>query len=248
MRCSARRTRNDPRLVGRVARIVERVRRDGDRAVTDYARQFDQLTGPIEVSRAEMRRGGSRLCRATCDERLPMAAANIRQVATRQLPRPWTLTSCARCADCSARAAARSRRLLRARGAISTALFAADDGHPGDGSRACARSSPCVPGPTPRFSSPPARPASRGSSGWEARTLSRRWRTAPGRFHPSTRSSARATPMSQLRSRSSPPTARSTSMPDRVRSRSCRRRDVRRGSRPISSPRPNTIRMHGPFS
>ena len=38
----------------RVARIVARVRREGDRAVLDFARRFDALDGPIEVTRAEM--------------------------------------------------------------------------------------------------------------------------------------------------------------------------------------------------
>ena len=86
----ARRTRNDPRLVGRVARIVERVKRHGDRAVIDYARQFDKLTGPIEVSRAEMH-AAARLVPREVRRAIAAAAANIRQVATRQLPRPWTL-------------------------------------------------------------------------------------------------------------------------------------------------------------
>ena len=42
-------SRRDPALEKRVARIVEHVRRDGDRALLAYARQFDQLTGEIEV-------------------------------------------------------------------------------------------------------------------------------------------------------------------------------------------------------
>ena len=52
-----RATRRNPPLERRVARIVEDVRRDGDRALLAYAKQFDNLAGPMEVSREEMRRG-----------------------------------------------------------------------------------------------------------------------------------------------------------------------------------------------
>ena len=41
-----------------VARIVAAVRRDGDRALLRFARTFDHLDGPIEVSRDEMRAAG----------------------------------------------------------------------------------------------------------------------------------------------------------------------------------------------
>ncbi len=44
----------DPALERRVAAIVERVRRDGDSALLGYARRFDGLDGPIEVSRREI--------------------------------------------------------------------------------------------------------------------------------------------------------------------------------------------------
>ena len=50
-----RRTRNHSSLQRRVARIVADVRQRGDAAVLDYARRFDQLTRPIEVTTDEMR-------------------------------------------------------------------------------------------------------------------------------------------------------------------------------------------------
>ena len=212
----ARRTRNDPRLVGRVARIVERVKRHGDRAVIDYARQFDKLTGPIEVSRAEMH-AAARLVPREVRRAIAAAAANIRQVATRQLPRPWTL-----------RPAPGVRIVQRVLALDRVGCYVPGGRYPLPSSLL--------------MTAIPARAAGvreiiavcpRPDATILFAARQRRSPTAPGRFHPSTRSSAQATPMSQPRSRSSPPTARSTSMPDRVRSRSCRRRDVRHGSQPI---------------
>jgi histidinol dehydrogenase len=72
----------------RVARIVEDVRRDRDRALLKYARRFDDLREPIEVTPAEMRRAAARVPR---EVRAAIAAAsrNIRAVATRQVPKGW---------------------------------------------------------------------------------------------------------------------------------------------------------------
>ena len=73
----------------RVARIVSDVRRRGDSALLSYARRFDGLTGPVEVTRAEMERGAASVA---SDVRRAIAAAarNIRRVAKRQVPRGWT--------------------------------------------------------------------------------------------------------------------------------------------------------------
>ena len=49
-----RRTRENTRLMRRVARIVADVQHRGDSAVMDYARRFDRLTQPIEVTGDEM--------------------------------------------------------------------------------------------------------------------------------------------------------------------------------------------------
>jgi histidinol dehydrogenase len=85
-----RRVRRDGALARRVSRIVERVRRDGDRAVAAYARQFDKLSEPIEVTSAEIRTGARRVP-AEVQRAVAMAARNIRRVAGRQVPRTWSL-------------------------------------------------------------------------------------------------------------------------------------------------------------
>jgi histidinol dehydrogenase len=81
--------RRDPALERRVARIVDRVRRDGDRALLSYARRFDRLEGPIEVSAPEMADAVKRVPRRTRDA-IRTAARHIRHVARRQVPREWT--------------------------------------------------------------------------------------------------------------------------------------------------------------
>src|ERR1044071_4782389 len=72
----------------RVAAIVAAVRRDGDRALLRFARKFDPMDGPIEVTAGEMGTAaatGSRAGRAAARA----AAKNIRTVARRQVPRGW---------------------------------------------------------------------------------------------------------------------------------------------------------------
>ena len=71
-----------------VAAIVTAVRRDGDRALLRYARKFDRIAGPIEVTADEMRDAAAtvpRVVRAA----IRAAARNIRVVARRQVPRGW---------------------------------------------------------------------------------------------------------------------------------------------------------------
>jgi len=72
----------------RVAEIVSAVRRDGDRALTRYARELDGLSGAIEVSRDEMRRA-AREVPASVRAAIRTAARHIRTVARRQVPRGW---------------------------------------------------------------------------------------------------------------------------------------------------------------
>lgn len=84
-----RRTRRSAGIARRVARIVGRVRRDGDAAVVAYARRFDQLTGPVEVTRDEMRQA-RREVPDDVRRAIALAARNIRKVATRQVPRAWS--------------------------------------------------------------------------------------------------------------------------------------------------------------
>ena len=72
----------------RVARIVADVRRDGDRALLRYARRFDRLEGPLEVTREEMRESAALVPRSV-RAAIRSAARNIRAVARRQTPRGW---------------------------------------------------------------------------------------------------------------------------------------------------------------
>ena len=72
----------------RVMQIVADVRRNGDKALTRYARQLDGLSGSIEVSIDEMRRA-SRDVPAPVRTAIRTAARNIRTVARRQVPRGW---------------------------------------------------------------------------------------------------------------------------------------------------------------
>jgi histidinol dehydrogenase len=67
---------------------VASVRRDGDRALLRYARKFDRLEGPLEVTADEMREAATAVPRAV-RVALRAAARNIRTVARRQVPRGW---------------------------------------------------------------------------------------------------------------------------------------------------------------
>jgi histidinol dehydrogenase len=83
------RTRDQAALVRKVTHIVDRVRRGGDTALRGYAARFDKLALPIEVTTEEMRAAERELPRDV-RRAIEIAAANIRKVAERQLPRPWT--------------------------------------------------------------------------------------------------------------------------------------------------------------
>ena len=77
--------RRDAGLDRRVARIVSRVRREGDRALLAYARQFDRLTQPMEVTADEIRAAAREVPRDV-REAIAAAARHIRRVAARQVP------------------------------------------------------------------------------------------------------------------------------------------------------------------
>jgi histidinol dehydrogenase len=85
-----RRSRENTALARRVARIVEDVQRRGDAAVIDYARRFDKLTQPLEVTTGDMIEASEQLPRDV-RRAISVAAANIRRVAMRQLPQSWTI-------------------------------------------------------------------------------------------------------------------------------------------------------------
>ena len=72
----------------RVAAIVADVRQHGDAALRRHARTLDGLDGEPEISRKQMT-ATARLVPAPVRTALRRAAANIRSVARRQVPRGW---------------------------------------------------------------------------------------------------------------------------------------------------------------
>ena len=86
-----RRPARTPAVERAVAGIIAEVRRNGDRALLSFARRFDGFDGPIEVTRGEMRASARRVP-PTVKRAIQAAAANIRAVARRQVPRPWTVS------------------------------------------------------------------------------------------------------------------------------------------------------------
>ncbi len=83
-------TRADPGFERRVRTIVDAVRSGGDRALVRFARRFDDLSGPLEVSASEMQSAAARVDVAT-RRAIARAAAHIARVAFRQIPRHWDL-------------------------------------------------------------------------------------------------------------------------------------------------------------
>jgi histidinol dehydrogenase len=86
-----RRARRGVDIARKVARIVDRVRREGDAAVAAYARRFDRLADPVEVTDDEMREAVEGVP-GEVRRAIAIAARNIRQVAARQVPRAWSFT------------------------------------------------------------------------------------------------------------------------------------------------------------
>jgi histidinol dehydrogenase len=87
-----RRPVRDRRLESRVARIVDRVRRDGDPALVAFARRFDRLALPLEVEASEIEAGARETPREVRDA-IRLAARHIRRVARRQIPRAWAMST-----------------------------------------------------------------------------------------------------------------------------------------------------------
>ena len=75
----------------RVAAIVGKVRADGDRALERFARHFDGVEPPLEISVEEMRREAAKVP-ADVRRAIRQAARNIARVAAKQVPRAWTVT------------------------------------------------------------------------------------------------------------------------------------------------------------
>ena len=72
----------------KAARIVGRVRSEGDAALREYARALDRWSGPLEVSRKQIE-AGAKKAPAAVRAALTQAAAAIRTVAMAQRPREW---------------------------------------------------------------------------------------------------------------------------------------------------------------
>jgi histidinol dehydrogenase len=72
----------------RVADIVTDVRRNGDRALTRYARDLDGWSGPLEIGTDAMRQAAAAIP-ASVRSAIRTAARNIRVVAKRQVPKGW---------------------------------------------------------------------------------------------------------------------------------------------------------------
>lgn len=87
-----RQRRSDPQVSRQVARIVNEVRQRGDRAVREYARRFDGLSGPIEVPARDIRNGAANVPPAV-RAAIRQAAKNIRRIAVKQVPREWRTTT-----------------------------------------------------------------------------------------------------------------------------------------------------------
>ena len=77
---------DDPAFDRGVRAIVDAVRTGGDRALARFAKKFDGLSAPMEVSRTEMRKEAARVPPAV-RRALAQAARNIARVAFRQIPR-----------------------------------------------------------------------------------------------------------------------------------------------------------------
>jgi histidinol dehydrogenase len=86
-----RRPGRDPLVERRVAVIVDRVRREGDRAVIAYARRFDGLTAPIEIGTDELRQAARDVPRHVRNA-MEVAVRHIRRVARQQIPREWSVS------------------------------------------------------------------------------------------------------------------------------------------------------------
>jgi histidinol dehydrogenase len=77
------------RLEPAVKDILTAVRTRGDRALVEFARKFDKLEGPIELSPAEIHAGAAE-CPANVRAAIRKAARHIRIVAKAQVPATWT--------------------------------------------------------------------------------------------------------------------------------------------------------------
>ena len=74
-----------------VQRIVDDVRCHGDSAVRKYARRFDKLRGPVELSSDEIR-DKAKATPPAVRKAIKEAARHIRRVSKKQIPQSWRTT------------------------------------------------------------------------------------------------------------------------------------------------------------
>jgi len=79
-------SRDDRGFDRRVEAIVDAVRKGGDRALVRFARRFDKVSAPIEVTLDEMRAGAARVS-SPVRRAIAQAARHIARVAARQIPK-----------------------------------------------------------------------------------------------------------------------------------------------------------------
>src|SRR5687768_16513772 len=84
--------RRDRTTEASVAAIVDAVRKRGDAALREYAKQFDGFEGQLEVSTIEIEEGAARVA-PKIRRAIGEAALNIEKVARRQRPRGWTIST-----------------------------------------------------------------------------------------------------------------------------------------------------------
>ncbi len=77
--------------VRNVQRIVDDVRHHGDSAVRKYARRFDKLRGPVELSPDEIR-DKAKATPPAVRKAIKEAARHIRRVSKKQIPPSWRTT------------------------------------------------------------------------------------------------------------------------------------------------------------
>ena len=86
-----RRISNDDTVKRYVSQIVRNVRRGGDKVLLKYARRFDRLSAPIEITQEEIREGAQQTP-SNVRTAIRTSARHIRMVARKQLPRNWRTT------------------------------------------------------------------------------------------------------------------------------------------------------------
>lgn len=88
----ARNAARHPTVVRAARRIVADVRANGDAALLKYARRFDGLRAPIEVTPDEILAGAARVPRDV-RRAIALAVRNVQRVSARQVPRAFSVTT-----------------------------------------------------------------------------------------------------------------------------------------------------------